>query len=194
LDHFLGNLTWLEGGPQIAMSTGTSAPHHSASIAGSYELPFGKGRQYGASMPKALDFVFGGWQVIGAWYFNSGPIMVFGPMIATGDPHLDNPTPAAWFDKTKFSVLPAYTQRTNPRTYLDVRGPLYWDVQASVGKTFAVGDRFKTQLKMVAYNLTNRLNRDVPITDITLTTFGTANRQGVGMTGRQLEFGLKILF
>jgi hypothetical protein len=194
LDQFLGKLTWLEGGPQIAMGSGQAAPRHSMSIAGSYELPFGKGRAYGASMPAALDYVFGGWQLIGAWYFNSGPILVFGPMVATGNPHLDDPTPAKWFDTSKFSVLPAYTQRTNPRTYLDVRGPIYWDIQASVGKTFAVGDKFKTQMKLTAYNLTNRLNRANPITDVSLTTFGTARRQATGMTGRQLEFSLKILF
>jgi hypothetical protein len=194
LGMFLNDLTWLEGGPQIAMSTGVAAPHHSASIAGNYDLPFGKGRKFGATMPKALDYAFGGWQVIGAWYFNSGSILVFGPMVASGDPHLDNPTPAKWFDTSKFSVLPAYTQRTNPRTYPDVRGPIYWDIQASVGKTIATGDRIKTQLKFTAYNLTNRLNRDVPITTISSTTFGTANRQATGMTGRQLELGLKILF
>jgi hypothetical protein len=194
LDQFLDKLTWLEGGPQIAMSTGTAAPHHSLSIAGTYELPFGKGRQFGASMPKALDYAFGGWQLVGAYYFNSGAYLVFGPMVATGDPHLDNPTPAKWFDTSMFSVLPAYTQRTNPRTYSDVRGPTYWDIQASIGKTFAVGEKFKTQMKLIAYNLTNHLNRANPDTVVTSTTFGRSYQQLTGTTGRQLEVALKILF
>jgi hypothetical protein len=200
LDQYNNKLSWMPAGismvasPQGVGAVSYANPHHSMSIAGSYELPFGKGRKYGASMPKGLDYVFGGWQLIGAWYFNSGDILVFGPAVATGDPHLDSPTAAAWFDKTKFSVLPAYTQRTNPRTYDDVRGPRYWDIQASVGKTFQVGDRFKTVLKMTAYNLTNRLNRADPDVGVTSSTFGTALRQATGMSGRQLEFGLKILF
>jgi hypothetical protein len=193
LGQFLGQLSWLQAGNSQTMNSGFANPRHSASIAGAYELPFGKGHRLGASAPKALDFAFGGWHIIGAWYFNSGDIIVFGPLAATGDPHLDNPTPAKWFDTSKLSRLPAYTQRTNPRTYDDVRGPMTWDIQALVGKTFSVGDKYKTHLRMTAYNLTNRLNRADPITDITLSTFGTANRQGATV-GRQLEFGLKVIF
>jgi hypothetical protein len=189
VDAFLNKLTWMD----------SSSPHHSASIAGSYEVPVGKGRQFFATMPKALDYVLGGWQFIGAWYFNSGNYLVFGPMVATGDPHLDNPKPEKWFDTSKFSRLPAYTQRTNPLMYPDVRGPIYWDIQASVGKTFKVGDKAQVQAKLVAYNLTNRLNRADPDMTVTSSTFGTALRQGNGgqnnvMSGRQLEAGLKILF
>jgi hypothetical protein len=208
LDQYLGKLTWLESGNSMVASPqgsstlstqGAASPRHSASIAGSYELPFGRGHAFGSSMPKALDYILGGWQIIGAWYFNSGNILVFGPMVATGDPHLDTPTPAKWFDTSKFSRLPAYTQRTNPRTYSDVTGPIYWEIQASIGKTFQVTERYKIQAKMAAYNLTNRLNRADPNMDVTNSLFGTALRQGNGsqtnvMSGRQLELALKILF
>jgi hypothetical protein len=47
---------------------------------------------------------------------------------------------------------------------------------------------------MAAYNLTNRLNRADPIVDPTNSAFGTAVREASNMTGRQMEFGLKILF
>jgi hypothetical protein len=46
-------------------------------------------------------------------------------------------------------------------------------------------DRFKTMLKMTAYNLTNRLNRADPDISVTSSTFGTALRQATGMSGRQ---------
>ncbi len=199
VDQYLGKLSWLQAGTGMLMNSGFANPHHSASIAGSYEFPFGKGRRFGASMPKVLDYLFGGWQLVGAWYFNSGNILVFGPMVATGDPKLDNPTPAKWFDTSKLSRLPAYTQRSNPRTYDDVHGPIYWEIQGSVGKTIPVGELFKIQLKMSAFNLTNRLNRADPNMDPTSSLFGTALRQGNGTqtnvgSGRQLEFGAKILF
>jgi hypothetical protein len=152
-------------------------------------------------MPKALDYVLGGWQISGAWYFNTGNYLVFGPMLATGDPHLDNPTPEKWFDTSKFTRLPSYTRRTNPRMYDDVRGPIYWDIQASASKTFKAGDKVKVQTKVSAFNLTNRLNRADPIVDVTSSTFGTALRQGNGtqtgtnaISGRQIEFVLKIMF
>lgn len=37
-----------------------------------YELPFGRGRMFGSSMPKALDYVVGGWQVSGLFLRGSG--------------------------------------------------------------------------------------------------------------------------
>jgi hypothetical protein len=189
VDAYLNKLTWLD----------SANPHHSASIAGTYEVPLGQGRRFFASMPKALDHALGGWQLVGAWYFNSGNYLVFPAMNATGDPALDNPTPGKWFDTSKFSVLPAYTQRTNPRIYPDVKGPIYWEIQASLGKTFKVGERTKLMAKLAAYNLTNRLNRADPDVNVTSATFGTALRQGNGaqtnvMSGRQLEAGLKIEF
>ena len=81
-----------------------------------------------------------------------------------------------------------------------MRGPIYWDIQASVGKTFKVGDTVKIQAKLSAFNLTNRLNRADPILDVTSSTFGTALRQGTGtqtgtnaISGRQIELVLKII-
>jgi hypothetical protein len=114
-------------------------------------------------------------------------------MIATGDPALPNPTPQKWFDTSKFAVLPAYTPRTNPWQYPDVKGPLYWEVQGTLSKTFRITERVRTELKVAAYNLTNRLNRADPPTAVTSSTFGQALRQNIS-NGRQLELGLKILF
>jgi hypothetical protein len=189
VDAYLNKLTWLD----------SPSPHHSASVAGSYEVPVGNGRKFFSTMPKALDYVFGGWQFVGAWYFNTGNYLIFPAMIETGDPHLDNPTPEKWFDTSKFTRLPSYTQRTNPRMYPDVRGPIYWEIQASVSKTFNVGDKAKVQMKLSAFNLDNHLNRADPVLDITQGTFGTALRQGNGsqtnvMSGRQLEAVIKIMF
>jgi hypothetical protein len=89
--------------------------------------------------------------------------------------------------------LPAYTPRTNPKQYSDLKGPVYWEAQATMSKTFIVTERIRTELKGVAYNLTNHLNRSLPDTGVTSTTFGQALRQRIS-TGRQLELGLKILF
>ena len=171
----------------------SSSGRQSLSIAGTYEFPFGKDRPHLQNLPRAVDGILGGWQVIGAWYFNSGNYLRFGPMIATGDPALPNPTPQKWFDTSKFAVLPAYTPRTNPWQYPDVKGPIYWEVQGTLSKTFRITERVRTELKVAAYNLTNRLNRADPPTTVTSSTFGQALRQNIS-NGRQLELGLKILF
>ena len=190
---YLNKLSWQD----------SNNPRHSMTLAGSYEFPFGKGRTYLQHLPRVAEGVLGGWHTTGAWYFNSGDYLRFGSyaalpnaanVIAFGDPALSNPTPQKWFDTTMFKVLPAYTPRTNPLQFPDVRGPIYWEIQANLAKTFVITERFRAELKMAAYNLTNRLNRADPIVDINNSGFGTALRQGANLTGRQMEYGLKILF
>jgi hypothetical protein len=169
-------------------------PRHRISAAGTYEFPFGKGRKFLSGANPLVDGVLGGWQAVGAWYFNSGRFLRFGTMLAEGDPRIDNPTPARWFDTSKFQRQPAYTPRTNPWQYPGLTGPLYWEVSGTLSKNLRVTERVNTELKMSAFNLTNRLNRAMPDTSVTSSNFGRTLRQLGGSTGRQMEFGLKIFF
>ena len=190
---YLNKLSWQD----------SNNPRQSVSAAASYDFPVGKGRAYLQHLPRVAEGVLGGWHTTGAWYFNSGDYLRFGSyaalpnatnVVASGDPALTNPTPGEWFDITKFKILPAYTPRTNPLQYPDVRGPIYWEIQANLAKTFPITERVRAELKVAAYNLTNRLNRADLVVDITNSAFGTALREASNMTGRQMEFGLKILF
>jgi Carboxypeptidase regulatory-like domain/TonB dependent receptor len=183
LANYDGHLSWLD----------SPNPHHRLSIAGTYQLPFGKGRAFLQDTPRVVDALLGGWQVVGAWYFNTGNYLQFGPALVSGDPAIDSPTPGHWFDITKFQVLPAYTSRTNPYLYRDVKGPVYWDMQSTLSKRFPIFERVEGELKIAAYNLTNRLNRADPDVVVTSSTFGQTLRQAT-TTGRQMEFGLRIVF
>lgn len=169
-------------------------PRHRISMASTYELPFGKGRKFMADVHPFMDAVFGGWQMVGSLYYNSGQFVRFGGLDVSGDPVIDNPTPAKWFDTSVFKQLQPYTPRTNPWQYPGLTGPTYYEVNATVSKNFRITERVKTEFKMSAYNLTNRLNRAMPDTGVTSSTFGRSLRQLGGVTGRQMEYGLKILF
>lgn len=185
LDNYLNVLHWLD----------SPDPHHRASVAGTYVFPFGKGRRFLANAPRAVDAMLGGWQIIGSWFFNSGPYLQFPAALVNGDPTLSNPTPQKWFDTSKFQVLPAYTLRTNPISYRGIRGPIYWETQSSLSKRFPIkGERVQAELKAAAYNLTNRLNRANPDLVVTSGTFGQALRQFGSVTGRQVELGMRIMF
>ncbi len=74
-----------------------------------------------------------------------------------------------------------------------MKGPIYWEVQGTLSKSFRITERVQTELKAAAYNLTNRLNRADPSTSVTSSTFGQTLRQNISV-GRQLELGLKIVF
>jgi hypothetical protein len=167
---------------------------HRASLAGTYEFPFGKGRKFMSQAHPLADAVLGGWQTVGAWYANSGPFVRFGALLASGSPVLSQKTPQKWFDTSVFQRLPAYTPRTNPWQYPGLTGPRYWQWDQTLSKHFSIGERYRVEFKAAAYNLSNRLNRAMPDTGVTSSTFGQTLRQLGGVTGRQMEFGLKILF
>ncbi|MEO8593519.1 MAG: carboxypeptidase-like regulatory domain-containing protein [Candidatus Solibacter sp.] len=185
LDNYQNRLTLLD----------SPNPHHRSSIAGTYQLPFGKGRHFLNNANRGVDAVLGGWQVVSAWYFNSGAYLRYGPALVSGDPAVADPTPDRWFDTNVFKVLPAYTPRTNPDHYPNVRGPIYWEMQSTLSKQVQIiPDRVKFELRGSAYNLTNRLNRADPDVNITSSSFGKALRQLGSVTGRQIELGAKIIF
>lgn len=169
-------------------------PRHRISGAGTYELPFGKGRKYMTSANRLVDGVLGGWQVLGALYWNSGQFLQFGQMNANGNPVISNPTPGLWFDKSVFSVITPFTPRINPMTYSGLTGPSVWQLDATLSKNFRITEGVRSELKMAAYNATNHFNRADPDTGVTSSNFGTAIRQRGNYFGRQLEIGLKVIF
>jgi hypothetical protein len=183
VDNYLNHLDWLD----------SPNPHHRLTAAGTYELPFGNGRAYLNSAPRVVNAILGGWQAVGSFTFNTGSYLQFGPAVVSGDPAISDPTPGKWFDTSKFQILSPYLMQTNPDHYSDLRGPIFWNIDSTLSKRFAIVERVNAELRAEAYNLTNRLNRANPDLVITSSTFGQSLRQNI-TTGRQVEFGLKIIF
>ena len=184
-------------------------PRHRMNIAGTYELPFGKGRQFLSTAPRALDAIVGGWKITPVFQYISGDFPQFGNLIVTGNPCLSNPTPGAWFNTSVFQPIPAntYVLRTNPLQYNCLTGPHFWDVDTSLSKQFHITEKFRAELKMTAYNTLNNLNRGDPDTSVYDANFGKALYQGspggtfgsqtatsAYISGRQVELGFKILW
>jgi hypothetical protein len=174
--------------------TSTINPRQRLSAAGTYQLPFGKGRRFLANAPNAANLVLGGWQMVGSFYWNGGNLLQFGPALVSGDPRISNPSPGEWFNPSVFKVLPAYTQRTNPWYYDGLRGPAYWQADTAVSKSFPINEKIHADLRVAAFNVTNHLNRADPDLVVTSPTFGQALHEGTNLTGRQIEFGMKVIF
>ena len=187
----------------------SNQPRHRMNIASTYEFPFGKGRTYLSTAPRALDALVGGWKITPVFQYTSGDFPQFGNLIVTGNPCVSNPTPGHWFNTSAFAPIPAntYVLRTNPLQYDCMTGPHFWDLDASLAKEFHLTEKFRAELKMTAYNAMNNLNRGDPNTDITSSNFGTALYQGspggtfgsqgatsAYISGRQVELGFKILW
>ncbi len=190
-DGFFNDVDTFENNARLLESLN---PRHRISSAGTLQLPFGKGRKFMSSSNRFVDAVFGGWQVVGALYLNSGQFLSFGGLEVSGDPRISDPTPKRWFDTSVFKQLPAFTLRTNPRSYGGLTGPSVWQVDSTLSKEFRVTERLRSELKMSAYNATNHLNRADPDTGVNSSTFGQTLRQRGNYFGRQVELGLKIMF
>jgi hypothetical protein len=187
----------------------SNQPRHRFNIASTWELPFGKGKAFLNSTPRPVDAILGGWKIAGLSTFISGDFPQFPNMIVTGSPCVSNPTPQHWFNTSAFAAIPAntYVLRTNPLQYDCLTGPKFWNLDANLTKAFNITERIHAELKIAAYNATNRLNRGDPDTNVQSSTFGQALFQGSpggifgaqqatygNQSGRQAELGLKIIF
>ena len=197
LQNYLNQLTWQD----------SNQPHHRFTAAGTYELPIGRGKTFLANMPRVADAVIGGWQVTGEMTFNTGDYPRFGSLIVTGNPCVSNPTPSHWFNASAFQLPTGYQIQTNPLQYSCLTGPKFFDLDASLLKNIHLTEKVQAQLKMTAYNATNKLNRGDPVTDINNGNFGQALYQGSpggtfgaqtavygNQSGRQIELGMRIFF
>jgi hypothetical protein len=172
-----------------------------------YELPFGKGKSYLTTMPKALDFVLGGWQMNGIMTFQKGlPIAISngGNNTNIGSPgqrpNTNGTNPAksgaiadrlnAYFDPTAFSAAPIYTFGNLGRFVSNLRGPGQHNLDFSMFKSFRFRERASVTFRAEAFSLTNSPTWNGPGTTVTSPgTFGvitSANGQ------RQVQLALKL--
>ncbi|HXE13426.1 MAG TPA: carboxypeptidase-like regulatory domain-containing protein [Bryobacteraceae bacterium] len=198
LDRYLNQLHWQD----------SDQPHHRITGAGTYELPFGKGKPFLSSLPRAVDALVGGWQITGQLTYNTGSFPRFTQALnVSGNPCLSNPTGGAWFDKSVFSLPAGYAIQRNPIQYSCLTGPSFFDLDASLLKNFHITEKVQAQLKMSAYNATNKLNLGAPDTNINDSNFGQALYQGSpggtfgaqtavfgNQSGRQVELGFRLFF
>jgi hypothetical protein len=158
---------------------------HLFSLAGSYELPFGRERQFGASWGRALDAVAGGWAVSFATTAHSGfPITVTdgsNPSLQasrsperpnqTGSGEVDNPTLERWIDRSAFVSAPR-GQFGNAGVGI-LRAPGFWNVDLSISKRFMIVGTQYLMFRAEAFNVFNRPNFGAPQANIQSTAFGT---------------------
>jgi hypothetical protein len=209
LAEFNNQLSWQD----------SDQPRNHFNVAGTYELPLGKGRTFFANSNRVVDGVIGGWQITGLSTFftgdyprfnntQNGSTPIYSGVEILGNPCVSNPSPQNWFN-TAMVPLASNSSAIVPfnQQFSCLVGPSFWDVDASLIKSFNITERVHAQLKMSAYNVFNRLNRGDPNLNPTDPNYGTNLYQGApggtygaqiatpaNVTGRQMEIGLKILF
>jgi len=163
-----------------------------------YELPYGRGKQFGSDIPKALDYVIGGWTLNSIFRAQSGnPFDVrFNNRLAnvSGNPYTKNGnnTPylyrSAFFDPGTGLGNLARNSLRSPSTY-------QWNL--GISKDFGITETIKVQFRTEAFNILNNIQWSSPNTDVNnlnaLNGFGTI-RGTSPYSNRQIQFGLRLQF
>ncbi|HKO96774.1 MAG TPA: carboxypeptidase regulatory-like domain-containing protein [Pyrinomonadaceae bacterium] len=114
-----------------------------------------------------------------------------------GDPHIDNPTAARWFNTAAFAqnvaVTGVATEGNAPRNLLD--GPGYKVVDLAISRDFDLSERFRLRFRAEATNVFNIVNLGQPGAAVpsgaTSATFGVITSAS---PMRRMQFGLRLTF
>ncbi|MGH7690431.1 MAG: TonB-dependent receptor, partial [Gemmatimonadaceae bacterium] len=142
--------------------------------AGTYNLPFGRGKQFGSTMTRAADLIVGGWVINGFYTYQSGqPFTVTCPTATTSDFGCSANTVSGqslyassrsykqWLNPTAFAPPPAATT-IGQADYSplgggiqQVRGPDFSNLDSSILKNFHFTETRYLQFRAEAFNTFN---------------------------------------
>ncbi len=221
-----GNLSWLANGPNsgwniqdpnrayLERSLSTFDVPQQLKFEYSYDLPVGRGRTFFNKMPRALDYIVGGWKTAGVWTIHDGfplqftitnggnPIYTYGAQRPNlvGTPEFAGGPESNWINNyfanpNVFQTPAPYTLGNAPRTVGTVRTPFFFSTNLSILKEFAVvpsHEQMKLELRLEAQNAFNHPVFGTPDTYVGDPNFGAINYTAVGP--RQCQLALKFIF
>ena len=177
---------------------------------GVLELPFGRGRKFGAAIPKLVDAFVGGWQLNGIATMQTGlPLLVRGsnnftginypdlvadPSIATG-----NRSANRWFNIDAFRNPANFVIGNAPRTLPSTRAPGLVDVSFSIFKTWKIKERIRIENRIEMFNALNSVNLNGPDTNFAPNAAGVNTNANFGrifgaQDARRMQLGLRVTF
>lgn len=185
-----------------------------------YDLPIGRGHQFGGSWNRAVNGALGGWRVGGIITYQSGfyfsPQSFFIPDEApqaygsaraqqVGNPYdfsygqdvqaangcpVGHQSVNCWFNPAAYTLAPAGQYGNAGRNSL--LGPNLFTLDASVSKIFPITETKRFEFRGEFFNLPNRANFAVPNNFVDGSLFGAIT--GTAGDPRDIQFGLKFVF
>jgi hypothetical protein len=183
-----------------------------------YEIPFGRGKQYGSSLNRFLEFAVGNWQLNGLVTFHTGQpytINATGCQLESGSPagcgaDLIGPSanqapaggrrPSQWFNTANIGPPSPLSQGT-----LGLQtnyAPPTRNADLSVFKDFPFTERFRLQFRAESFNIANTAQYSAPDSSyadcnakngVCTGKFGQVTSTATG-SERHIQFQLRVLF
>ena len=180
-----------------------------------WSLPFGRGKAMGGDMSRGLDALLGGWQFAGinSLYAGEQVTFTYAPGASAqvsgiaqdfrgannyrpnliGDPYAPDSerTINNWFNKANVVIPTDPSQPFGNALRNNVRGPLFWQIDAVLSKQFELVGASRLEFRLEAFNLLNRTNFRAPNGNRSSGGFGTITST---FDPRQLQLGLKYIW
>jgi hypothetical protein len=196
---------------------------HQANAYFVYQLPFGRGKQFGSHMNRVLDAFVGGWEVTGTWRQSSGlPFSVgdgsrwptnwelsgYATPNGQGIPqtvsaHIAQavsgpPAPNLWSDpKAALAGFQIETMPGQTGSRNTLRGDGFFNIDTGLYKNFTMpwSEKQKLQFRWEAYNVTNTVRFDPNSANLSLTSTAKFGQLTNTLgSPRQMEFALRYSF
>jgi hypothetical protein len=189
-------------------------PRSQLTLAQTFDIPFGRGRKYGASLSKGADLALGGWTLSGITTYYSGfgfspTLENYGsqggqpnqgpnnrPNIGSGDPYAGaKGNRQQWFVGgigSTFLIPTANTFGNYPINTLF--GPHFIQQDLTIAKTFRLSERLGFTLRTDARNVFNHTNLGGPNGDVQSPSAGQITGLAGGGFMRSLQFSGSLKF
>ena len=212
-------------GPQLSLNHGNADDdqRHAATFSALIEVPYGRGRRYGASINKGLDYLAGGWQFSPFVSIGSGtPFDIVAPGSPTdnvivrpdlvGTPHTGliknyasvTGTGFTYLNSSAFAAPPLNAAGVYSRVGTVGRNqfyaPGYNTTGLSIFKDIPITGRITSQLRGQAYNLFNHPQFGNPVYDYSGSNLIDAVDSNVTVnttrfrSARQVELAYRVTF
>lgn len=215
-----GSIYTTAAGPQFSMNKGNSGDdqRHAFTFAGIWELPFGRGRQFGGNINRAVDEAIGGWEVDPFVRLGTGTPVdltvsntagIFSRPDLVGDPHFGTTKKNGvvnLFDASAFAIPSTNSSGLYYRAGTVSRnkfyGPGYDAVDMTLHKVFTVTEKVHADFRTQAYNLFNHPQfegaKDTNISDYLVSGKPAGSGQVAQSlrqaSEREIEMALRITF
>ena len=225
---FQGNWTWANGMDDTGQTVNNAlldvqnlgrdrarsdyVRRHQITINGTYDLPWGRGRQLLRDMPAWAEALAGGWRMSGIWRDTTGryftPSFTTAGGLSNNRPDVvagvqanlpaDERTPLRWFNPAAFAAVPATDPTTGQPRFGNAGrnilvGPGLNTMDASLAKSFRLRESKVVSFRIEAFNVMNHANYDLPQSNISTTNLVGSISQTV-IPARQMQFAVRLDF
>jgi hypothetical protein len=215
LENQNGNFPGPQDFNNIAAEYGTGSYNqpYNSTTSFVWALPFGRGRAWGSGLSPVLDTIVGGWRLAGINTMTTGEPVTFtytpaAAFVVSGiqqdfrgannyrpnvtcDPYSTTQGITQWFNPACVSTPTDPSQPFGNAGRNTVRGPVFWQFDASASKQIALGGATRVELRVEAFNLFNRANFTAPNGNRSSAGFGTITTT---YDPRQVQVGAKIIW